>query len=198
MNHITRKLNKKFTSSLIIGLAIMALVVTTLAFSPVSTVYAASGTTPTPGAPGSNPQVDQNLANQFKREQNFLTVQQTHMDKAKLIVPKLQDLINKAKQNGKDVSSLESALATFNTQIASAQAPHDTAAGILSTHTGFDDNGKVTDRQAARQTVLNARQSLLEAHLDIVQAVANLRLAIVSWRLANQPTPQASPSGSAS
>ncbi len=198
MKHISFTLSKKFTSALVTALAVLALVVTTLAFVPVSTVSAESGTTPTPNAPKSNPQADQNLANQFKREQNFLTIQQTHMDKAKLAVPKLQDLINKAKEKGKDVSSLESALATFNTQMASAQAPHDKAAGILATHNGFDDNGKVIDRQAARQTVLNARQALLEAHLDIVQAVANLRLAIVNWRLANQPTPPASSSGSAS
>ncbi len=125
---------------------------------------------------------DQALQKIYQREQDWLTKQASNLGKTGDIVTKVQDLITKAKAKGIDTSALEAALATFQSQIATAQAAHNTAAGILSAHNGFDGSGKVTDPTAARQTVKDAGQALKDAHSVLTQAVQDLRKAIQEFR----------------
>jgi hypothetical protein len=124
--------------------------------------------------------------NGLPRLQKWLSVQQTHLDATNQIVSKVQDYINAQKAKGKDTSSLEAALATFQSRVATAQASHTTAANILNTHAGFDDSGHVTDPDQARQTLVTARQSLNDAHIMLRQAEMDLHKAVREYRDQNK------------
>ncbi len=163
--------------SAIILLTAMVLAV----FSPTTQVKAAAQADPT-RTPKAGQQANQELAFTLQREQNWLGRQQLHLNQADQISTKAQNLIQKAQSKGIDVTDLNNALAAFNKQIAAAKTYHDQAASILSAKKGFDSNGKVTDPQAAHQTVLDARNALRQAHLDLSNAVVNLRLAIQNYR----------------
>jgi hypothetical protein len=124
--------------------------------------------TPTP-RPG---QVEReaHLKNWYQREQNWLNAQTEHLANLNERAAQAQSWIDELKGEGEDTMALEAALAAFNSQIASAQAAHDTAAGLLAAHSGFDDAGNVTDAEQARQTLVDAREALNSAHQIIVQA----------------------------
>ncbi len=152
----------------------------TLAFLPgIALASSTAQATATPPA-----QASPLLEKALQREKQWLTTQEGQIQKASDASKKVLDLIDQAKAKGQDTSALESALAVFQSQLASAQAAHQTASDLLDSHAGFDANGKVTDRVAARQTVLEARQSLADAHQFLVQAVRDLRAAARTWRQA--------------
>ncbi len=134
------------------------------------------------------------LEKAFTAEQNRLGVQQANLDKTNTLVTRVQSLIDNAKAKGEDTSALESALATFQSQVGNARSAHATAASILSTHAGFNPNGKVTDATAAKQTVLDARQALQNAATQMTQAVQDLKSAVQAWR---DTHPQAVPTAAA-
>ncbi|HMN00889.1 MAG TPA: hypothetical protein PKC99_17940 [Anaerolineales bacterium] len=136
--------------------------------------------------PAADP-LDDALAKAYQAEQQWLAQQQEHIAKLEQAAVKVQELIDKAVAEGYDVSALQSALAAFNSSMTSAKAEYQTAADLLAAHNGFDDQGNVTDRQSARQTLLNARQSLRQAHLTMSQAAMDLRQAVSDWRQANFP-----------
>jgi hypothetical protein len=181
-------IKKLITTILIAATTIAGLLASTLVLPP-NTAYAQSVNAPemaitrTPAAPLLGDAAKAALSNYFKREQNGLNVQSTHLQRADDIAVKAQQFINTAKAEGKDVSVLETALGQYDTYIAQAQSTYDTAAAIISAHSGFDENGNVTDMQAARQTVGDARQNLRSAHISIVQAVRTLQQAILQWRM---------------
>ena len=190
----------KWLKTGVIALLTAALGLSALAFLPTA-VFAQ---TPTPNAPQSSPadkaaKRAQRLENAFSRENQWLSTQATNLQRMGQIASKGQDLIDKAKAKGFDVSALQSALNTFKSQIPTAQGLHDKASGILSTHSGFDANGKVTDAAAATQTVKDARQNLGDAHRTMRTAAVDLRGAIRTFRsehkgqLKSTPAPTATP-----
>jgi hypothetical protein len=131
--------------------------------------------------------------NRLAREQEWLKLQQTRLDNTAQIVEKTQAYITDQKSKGKDTAALEAALATFQQQIATAQASHKTAADLLSAHAGFDASGKVIDPEQAHLTLTSAHQSLSDAHKILQQAGLDLRKAIKTYRDANEPTAKATP-----
>jgi hypothetical protein len=135
------------------------------------------------------------LQKDYQNEQTWLSTQQGNLALTDNVVTKVQDLISKAQAKGLDTSSLSSALTTFQAEIATANSSHNTAAGILSTHNGFDASGNVTDQAPALQTVKDAHQSLMDAHITLMQALKDLQTAVQQWRAANAPslTPAATP-----
>src|SRR5687767_3790300 len=68
-------------------------------------------------------------------------------------VEKAQQLIDRAKENGKDVSAVQAALDAFEDALKVAQPVYESAAGIVNSHQGFDEDGKVTDPEKAKETV---------------------------------------------
>jgi hypothetical protein len=184
-------LNNKTLRIAAAALLAAALFVSSLALAPAP-VFAQSGS-PTP--PAKVEKRDAAMEAAFVRLNDWSTKQAINLRKAGSAADKLQALIDKAKAKGKDVSALESALATFRGQLANAQASHDGAAAILAAHAGFDVNGKVTDPTAAHQTNLDARKNLMDAHVSLVKALADLRAEVRAWRNANRqvkatPAPQ--------
>jgi phosphoserine phosphatase len=168
---------------LVVGL-VGGLVVLSLAFTfPNAAAMAAAvaGPTPTPRTRDYSA-----LTQAYQHEQSLLSTQQANLSKASGATSKIQDLISKAQAKGLDTSALSSALATFQTQLATAQGDDSTAGSTLAAHNGFDGNGNVTNPTAARQTVQDAAQSLKDAHSTLMQATSDLMSAVKAWEEANQ------------
>ncbi len=179
----TKNLKSKW-QKIVAGLCVSGLVLAgIIAAAPTHAAYAAPATPP---APVQTEQTrNARLEKVYQREQQWLNTQQDNLNKMNNIADKVQQFITAQQGKGRDVTALQAALATFKSQIATAQASHATAAGVLSTHLGFDVNGKVTDTVQARQTLLDARQSLRDAHAVMRQAVYDLHRALRTWRQAN-------------
>ena len=170
-------------------------VVTTLAaalgglmLAPAAPAYADTGTLPVADAGN---RVDERLARLYEREQHWLDLQADNLDHANEAVIRAQERIDSAgssalESQGKDTAVLEASLTSIKEQIATAQAAHDEAAAILASHAGFDDSGKVTDREQARQTVTDAGDALRDAQLALKQARLDLLKALHDWRKANR------------
>jgi len=139
--------------------------------------------------------LDQDLQKAYKDDQDWFSLQTDNLKTADDAVAMVQDLISGAQSRGRDTSALQAALTAYQSRLATAQAAHDKASGILSSHNGFDAGGSVTDASAAGQTVQGANQALLDAHNVLVQAVTDLHLAVETWRSQNEPS--ATPASSA-
>ena len=144
-----------------------------LAFAPVSSVMAST-----------EPQedIDDKLSKAFAAEQNWLEKQATAIEKTEQVVEKTQGFIDSAAAQGLDVTVLENALAPFTAAMPTVRSYHQDATGIIAAHEGFDANGEVIDRPAARETVKDARRALGEAHMSMTQAFWALRDAIEEWK----------------
>ncbi len=152
---------------------------------------------PTPNAPSTanNPtQQTARIENLYQKELKALAAQETRLNKIDSLVVKAQDIINHLKANGKNVAPLQTALNDFNATLPSADAAHASAQTILDAHAGFDANGKVTNLNQARQTVLTAGQDLRAAHRILVNAVRDLRRVVRAYRNAAGQNP-AAPAG---
>jgi hypothetical protein len=141
-----------------------------------------------PGTPGPFQQLrDQALENFYQRAQLALQSQQLRIDLANQIAEASQTWIDTLKGQGKDTSTLESALADFKAGVAAGQDEHDQAASILDAHQGFDGSGKVTNRDQARQTLQGARDHLVAAHRDLRDATVEFRRVVNDFRRQNRP-----------
>ena len=126
------------------------------------------------------------LENFMKREQIALNDQAVRLKAADDVIGTTRGWIGQLKAAGKDTSALESALAAYQAQVASAHSSHDTAAAVLASPAGFDGSGKVTDAKTALQTVINAGKPLRQAHLTLVQGTIDFRTAVQNWLAANK------------
>ncbi len=189
----TYKLGSKWVVSLFSGLSALALAAG-FAFGPAATAFADDGTPPAPPqARGEKAggRIDELLAKAYARAQDMFAKQGERLSGASERAAKIQDLIDAAKANGQNTSAVEAALASFKTSVATAQAAHDTAANLLSTHAGFDDKGKVTDREQAKQTLQSVREAMRQARDALVQGRQTLGEALRAWREAHpRPTPE--------
>lgn len=163
---------------------IAALLALSMAFLPTQTVAASTDGLTVVRTPISQA-ADQQMALSLQRERNWLMRQNLHFNQAATIAQKAQDVISNAQQAGLDVSELQSALNTFNSQVATAKTSYDQAASILASPAGFDANGNVIDAQTAHQTLASARDALQQAHLTLANASLTLRTAYQTWRLAH-------------
>ncbi len=128
------------------------------AFMPLASAYAIAppdpmatpATTPVPAQKGT-----ERLARVWAREQDIYGKIGTFLNNVDQRITKGQDLINKAKANGKDTSALQTALDAFSAAVKQAQSIYQSAQGIVSSHSGFDANGQVTDQAQALTTVQN-------------------------------------------
>jgi hypothetical protein len=175
-NFFLHKLGRYALSALMAVTAVVSL----LAIAPAPVYAQSSG----PDTQKRNTALEQGLV----RLNDWKTKQEINLRHAGTAGDKLQALIDKAKAKGKDTSGLETALADYRGELATAQAAYDSAAATLAGHAGFDASGKVSDGQTARQTLENTRKSLEDAHVKLVKAAADLRAAVREWREAN-PAP---------
>ena len=94
-------------------------------------------------------------------------------------------MIDRAKENGKDVSALQAALDAFESAIKEAHPIYEGGKGIINSHQGFDANGKVTDAEKAKETVQAMHDKLQEVKAAMNGTGKALREATRDFRQAN-------------
>ena len=150
---------------------------------------AAQSSTPTPVPPQgqlSNARLERVWARQLRRYER--------MGRVNILVDRVQMLIDRAKANGKDVSAVQAALDAFKATLKNAQPIYESTKGIVNSHQGFDDSGKVIDPVTAQQTVLAMHAKFQEIWTALNGTGKALRDAIRAFRQANpqpRPTPTA-------
>src|SRR3990172_6191683 len=105
-----------------------------------------------------------------------------------MVRSKLQERIDEAAENGRDVSAFQAALDAFEASSKSAKPIYDSISGIVALHQGFDANGKVTDSEQAEVTLQAIRAKLKELKSAMGGTGKALREALKAFREANKPT----------
>ena len=101
-------------------------------------------------------------------------------------IAKIQARIDKAAENGKDVTALQAALDAFESALKSARPTYNSMNGIVTSHQGFDANGKVTDFEKAKSTVEEMRTKMQELKSAMNGTGKALREALRAFREANK------------
>lgn len=174
---------------LLLRKTILFVLVTALALAilPLSAVSAKSAHDPTPPPIG---QVSgEKLEQAWARQQRIYERLGKGFDRLDTFTTRVQARIDKAEARGKDVAALQSALDAFVDAAKDAQPIYESAESIINSHQGFDENGKVTDPQKARETVQALREKLQEIKTVMKGTGKALREAIKAFRQAN-PRPQ--------
>jgi len=114
------------------------------------------------------------------------------MGKTDEFIEKVQKLIDRAEANGKDASAVQAALNAFAEAAKSAKPIYESMNGIVNSHQGFDDNGKVTDMEKAKETVKSMHEKMQEIKTVMNGTGKALREAIKAFREAN-PRPTKTP-----
>ena len=111
------------------------------------------------------------------------------MGKADELIERVQKLIDRAEANGKDVSAVQVALDAFAEAAKKAKPVYESTNGLVNSHQGFDDSGKVTDLEKAKETVRSMQEKMQEIRTAMNGAGPALRDAIQAFREAN-PRPK--------
>ncbi len=168
---------------------VLTLVVVGLASAVPANVYALGpADTGTPPAPTYD-----RLQRAWAREQAVYARMGRFFTNVDQRIDRAQQLIDKAKANGKDVSAVQAALDAFNAAVKQAKPTYEGLNGIVSSHQGFDASGAVVDPVKAFQTVLDMHDKLKDIRQTIVPARKALRQAIQDYRAANHPVATPTP-----
>lgn len=167
----------------------------TLALAAFPLISASAAGQNDPSTPPPNLSSNERLEKVWARQLQFYD----RFGRADEWIDKAQRLIDRAKANGRDVSAVQAvqaALDAFDAAVKTAHPIYESMKGIVSSHQGFDENGKVTDSAKARETV-----QAMHAKIQEIKTVMNgtgkaLREAIKAFRQANpRPQPTNTPSG---
>ena len=172
-----------FTKTILFTLA-AALVLASL---PAFSVLAAGSKNPAP-------QLRQGLITNERLEQIWARQLTAYHRLGKLdqFIEKVQKLIDRASANGKDVSAVQAALDAFADAWKDARPTYESMHGIVNSHQGFDDSGKVTDPEKAKETVREMHDKFKEIRTTLDGTARDLRDAIKAFRQAN-PRPEKTP-----
>lgn len=168
---------KTILTAMIAALMMMAL--------PVPNVFAASeyDPPPPPNAYISNEKLEKIWAHELKVYRRLGRL----FDRTDTFVEKLQALIDTAAENGKDVSAVQAALDAFDAALKDAHPIYESAKGIINSHQGFDENGKVTDAERAKETIKEMGDKFKEIRAAMSGTGKALKEAIKAFREANKP-----------
>lgn len=162
---------------------------------PTANVYASGLAEPTdpPAAQAqvSNERIEQvwaRLKNAYERQGQFL-------DRADEMTAKIQDLLDRMNENGKDTTSLQAVLDTYKDALKDAHPVYESAKGVINSHKGFDADGKVTDREQAIETLKELGAKMKEIRQSVVEPGKALREAIKAYREARRPVTESGPEG---
>ncbi len=124
------------------------------------------------------------LENLLKREQIVINDQQVRLNLSSQVISTAQTWINDLNAEGKDTSSLQTALASFQNGVSQAQTSFNAAQSFLNSHTGFDGSGNATNLTQALKTIIDAGRAERQFHLTITQATLDFRQAVQQYLLA--------------
>jgi cytochrome c556 len=102
-------------------------------------------------------------------------------------IAKFQARIDKAAENGKDVTALQAALDAFAAALKNAKPTYESMNGIVNSHQGFDASGKMIDAEKAKSTVQEMRTKMQELKSAMGGTGKALREAMKVFREANKP-----------
>lgn len=102
-------------------------------------------------------------------------------------IAKIQAMIDKAAEKGKDVSALQAALDAYADALLASKPAYDALGEIINAHAGFDENGKVTNSEQAQATIKEARAGMQALKDSMGGTFKALREAVKSFREANKP-----------
>jgi hypothetical protein len=152
---------------------------------PIPAVHAlAPLQAPTPTVPGAPAGL--RLENLWERQQvahDRLGVMFDHVDWR---LSRAQQLIDRAKGNGKDVTTIQTALDAVKQAVQQARPIYDSTQGIVASHQGLDANGNVTDSSQAAETVRDMAEKLREIRGLLQVPTKALRDAVRTFREAYQ------------
>jgi uncharacterized protein YoxC len=184
MSAIVMRSKKMFLMALVAALGLTTL--------PALNVYALGQTDPsTPPAPG---QISTDrLEWIWAKEQRVYDRLEKFFDRVDDRISKAQGLIDRAKANGKDVSAVQAALDAFSDAVKQAKPIFESVKGVITSHPGFDSDGKVTDQSKAIDTVKDLGEKLKEIRQTLFPAAKALREAVRAFREANHPSATPTP-----
>ena len=159
-----------------------------LASLPFVSAYAAGENDPTPPPPTVGRIRTERLERIWARQLRIYE----RMGRTDEWIARVQKLIDRARENGKDVSAVQAALDAFEAAAKDAQPIYESIKGIVNSHQGFDSNGKVTDPEKAKETVQAMHDKFKEIRDALNGTGKALREAIRAFRQAN-PLPQPTP-----
>ena len=167
----------------------------TLALAAFPLTRASAAGQDDPSTPPQNPSSNERLERVWARQLQF----HNHFGRTDESIDKAQRLIDRAKANGRDVSAVQAvqtALDAFEAAVKDSHPIYESMTGIVNSHQGFDQNGKVTDPAKARETVQAMRARIQETKTVMNGTGRALREAIKAFRAANpRPQPASTPSG---
>lgn len=159
---------------------------------PLVSVAAAGANDPAvpPERQISNERLEKIWARQLERYERM----GSRLEREDEFLARVQDLIDRAEANGKDASAVQAALDAFEAALQQAKPIYASANGIVSSHQGFDANGKVTDPARAQETVQAMRAKFQEIKDAMGGTGKALHQAIKAFREANpRPQPASTP-----
>ncbi len=170
------------------GTVFAAAALALVSVAPQPAYAQAPSDTVTPPAP-----TGERLQQAWAREQATYARLGNFFDKAEQRIARAQQLIDRARANGKDVSALQAALDAFSAAVKDARPIYQGGQGLIASHSGFDNNGNVTEFARAVETVQEMRAKLVEIRQIIRPAAIALRQAVREFRQVNRPVPTATP-----
>lgn len=113
------------------------------------------------------------------------------------LTDRIQRLIDRSRAEGQDVFAVQAALDAFQAAARDAHPIYESIKGLVNSHQGFDESGKVTDPAKALEIVKAIREKIQEIKTVMDGTGKALRETIQAYRKAN-PRPQlaVTPAGS--
>ncbi len=139
------------------------------------------------------PPVDEARLSNERLEKIWARLQQMYerqgqiLERAGQMTTRVQFLIDKMTENGKDTAALQSALDAFESAVKEAKPLYAEIGTIVSAHAGFDASGKVTDREQAMATLKDLNSKMKELRQKVGEPGKALRQAVKAFREANRP-----------
>lgn len=161
-----------------IMMAFLAVALAVAAF-PVTSAYAADETPPAP--------TDEKLEAAWAKVLKVYERTGKAFKDTDAHIAKFQGIIDKAAEKGKDVSSLQTALDAYETALLASKPQYDALGQTISTHAGFDMNGKVVDSAQALATLKEVREQMKSIKESMGGTFKALREALKAFREANKP-----------
>lgn len=177
---------KKSFWRLAANLVLSALLVSGVLLVAVGPAFAAGDEAP-PAQDGADERGGARLEFAYLRLKQAAEGQALRLDHAGDIAEFVQGWIDELAAQGEDVSLLQAGLDAFRAAVDEAQGHQDRAQAVLDEHAGFDENGKVVDRQQAVETIRQAGRALRDGHRALKDGAIQLRRAVSDWRRQHRP-----------
>jgi hypothetical protein len=167
------KITPKIKRNILIVISLLV-VLAFFAALPAQSAFAGDNEPEYPAIPGLGRVPNPTLRLMLIRLRAWHTSQTTMFRDANRLAENFQSLITVQSGKGRDVTSLQTALDTFNAEITTAQTVSANAGKLLIANSGFNGSFNVIDRQAAGRTFLDTRAYLRDSHFRVRVAMDDL------------------------